>query len=64
MIRRLVAALVYGDTLMCLSNQTKPYEVNKGESMKLVDSWSDKLTEMFKTETASPLRSKRAYLSK
>ena len=48
MIRRLVADLVYGDTLMCLSNQTKPYEVYKGESMKLVDTWSDKLTEMFK----------------
>lgn len=48
MIRRLVAALVYGDTLMCLSNQTKPYEINRGDSMKLVQNWTERLTEMFK----------------
>lgn len=47
LIRRFVAGLVYGDALMLLSNQTKPYEVNKGESMKLVDKWVTKLTDEF-----------------
>lgn len=31
---------------MLLSNQTKPYEVNKGESMALVADWSDKISKM------------------
>lgn len=47
LIRRFVAGLVYGDVLMLLSNQTKPYEVNKGESMRLVDEWIKKLTDDF-----------------
>jgi predicted nucleotide-binding protein (sugar kinase/HSP70/actin superfamily) len=36
-LRKALAAVVYGDMLMLLSNQTKPYEVNKGESEALVD---------------------------
>ncbi len=48
MMRRVIGALVYGDTLMLLNNQTKPYEVNKGESNKLVQTWIDKLTDKFK----------------
>ena len=32
LIRKFVGGLVYGDQLMLLSNQTRPYEVNKGET--------------------------------
>ena len=46
LIRRFVGGLVYGDQLMLLSNQTKPYEVNKGESMALVEDWSNKISQM------------------
>lgn len=46
LIRRFAAGLVYGDQLMLLSNQTKPYETNKGESMALVDEWSDKISQL------------------
>ncbi len=46
LIRRFVGGLVYGDQLMLLSNQTKPYEVNKGESMALVNEWSNKVSQM------------------
>ena len=46
LIRRFVGGLVYGDQLMLLSNQTKPYEVNKGETMALVNRWSDKISKM------------------
>lgn len=46
LIRRFAAGLVYGDQLMLLSNQTKPYEINKGESMVLVDEWSDKISQL------------------
>ena len=43
-IRRLVAAIAYGDVLMCLNNQVKPYEVNAGESEKLLKTWTAKLS--------------------
>lgn len=46
--RKLIGSLVYGDTLMLLSNQTKPYEVNKGESMALVDSWIENIVGQYK----------------
>ncbi len=46
LIRRFMGGLVYGDQLMLLSNQTKPYEVNKGESMQLVADWSEKISQM------------------
>lgn len=46
LIRRFVGGLVYGDQLMLLSNQTKPYEVNKGESMALVEAWSNRVSDL------------------
>lgn len=47
LIRKALAALTYGDLLMLLKNQTKPYEVNLGESDKLVDDWTQKLVDLF-----------------
>lgn len=47
MLRRALGALVYGDLLMLLDNQTKPYEVNRGESKKLVDKWTDYIGNQF-----------------
>lgn len=43
MIRRSLAAVIYGDMLMCLSNQVRPYEINKGETDALVKKWQDNL---------------------
>jgi predicted nucleotide-binding protein (sugar kinase/HSP70/actin superfamily) len=45
MIRRLAAAVIYGDMLMCLKNQAEPYELKKGESDALVKKWQDELCE-------------------
>lgn len=45
LIRRAVAAVIYGDLLMCLKNQVEPYEVDKGEAVKLTDSWIASLSE-------------------
>lgn len=47
MLRRLAACLVYGDELMLLRNQIQPYELNVGESQRLVDKWVEKLSEQF-----------------
>ncbi len=46
MIRRLAAGLVYGDMLMSLDNQVKPYEIHKGDSAALTEQWIQKLTEI------------------
>ncbi len=45
MIRRVAAGLIYGDMIMALDNQTKPYEINRGESQEMVDKWVNKLTQ-------------------
>lgn len=47
MIRELAAALVYGDVIMNVCNQTRPYEVNKGESDALVAKWTKQISEEF-----------------
>lgn len=62
MARKLIGALVYGDTLMLLSNQTKPYEVNKGESMALVDSWIENIVGQYKEGRGFKLEQQRQNL--
>lgn len=47
MIRQLAAALVYGDVIMLACNQTRPYEVNKGECNALVAKWTQTLSDEF-----------------
>ena len=48
MMRRFIAGLVYGDALMLLDNQVKPYEINKGDSNRMVEKWIQTLTDKFK----------------
>lgn len=64
LIRRFAAGLVYGDVLMLLSNQTKPYEVNKGESMRLVEKWIKQLTDDFAKGESYRRKEIEAYLDK
>ena len=44
---QLIYAIVYADMLMWLANQTRPYEINKGETDKLVGYWEDKLSKEY-----------------
>lgn len=44
MIIQLTFAILYGDIIMLLANQTRPYEVNSGESDRLVNKWITKLS--------------------
>lgn len=39
MLRQSAAIIVYGDILMLLKNQVKPYEINHGDTDALVDKW-------------------------
>lgn len=47
LLRRLVAGLIYGDLLMLLHNQCRPYENEKDASINLVNAWTDKLIDQF-----------------
>ena len=47
LLRKVIAALVYGDIIMLVRNQVKPYEINKGETDKMVEKWQAKLSKDF-----------------
>ena len=47
LIKKIISALVYGDMLMYLKNQTLPYEINNGSTENLISKWTDKLTTQF-----------------
>ena len=47
MIRRMLAAVVYGDVLMYLTNKTRPYEAVVGEADGLAKNWLAKLEGIF-----------------
>ena len=47
MIRRMLAAVVYGDVLMYLTNKTRPYEAVVGEVDGLAKNWLAKLEGIF-----------------
>ena len=44
LVHRLLYAICYGDLMMNLVNQTKPYEVNAGDAEALADAWTERLT--------------------
>lgn len=64
MIRRALAALTYGDLLMLLKNQTKPYEVRQGQSDELVNTWIQTLTELFSQGKAFSQKESKVYYDK
>lgn len=47
MLQKMLAALVYGDLLMDLSNQVRPYEADSGTADRLVQHWIDDLSRQF-----------------
>ena len=47
LLRRAMASLVYGDLLMLLNNQTRPYEVEKGASAAAVEKWTNFICDKF-----------------
>ena len=61
MLHRFAYAICYADLLMELVNQSKPYEVNKGESELLADMWTERLTKELTQNAISLSRSKKNY---
>ena len=47
LLRKLVYGMMYGDIIMNVANQVRPYEVEKGAANKMVDYWQNKLIDGF-----------------
>ncbi|MBQ7725618.1 MAG: 2-hydroxyacyl-CoA dehydratase [Clostridia bacterium] len=52
-LRRLFFAIMYGDLLLSLTNQCKPYEIHPGETEKLADELTASLAEEMRNEGVS-----------
>ena len=64
LLRKAIAALTYGDLLMLLKNQVKPYEVMAGASDALVEQWTGILTKLFEQGKAFTQREVREYFDR
>ena len=47
LLRKLVYGMMYGDIIMNVANQVRPYEVEQGATNKMVDHWLEKLIDGF-----------------
>ena len=58
-IRRMLAGVIYGDMIMLLSNQTRPYETEKGKTDQLVHLWIDNISRQFQNASGYSLAEMR-----
>ena len=47
LLRKVIYAMMYGDIIVNVANQVRPYEVNPGETDAMIDAWSHKLVTGF-----------------
>ena len=55
MLRKFLAAVIYGDALMYLTNKIRPYETTKGQTDELAQTWLQKLDAAFKENKAQAI---------
>ncbi len=60
LIMQFLFSIIYGDIIILLANQTRPYEVNKGETDALVQRWQDELVNGFNARGALRYKTLRA----
>lgn len=46
-VRRAIYAMMYGDIIVNVANQVRPYEVTQGTTDQMIDHWSQKLVDSF-----------------
>ncbi len=64
MLRKMIVSLVYGDALMLLSNQVRPYELQNGESDALVSRWIETLSDLYNRGKALSVREMKINLNR
>ncbi len=63
MLRKTLAAIIYGDMLMLLKNQIEPYELSCGEAQDAVDYWIDRLNTDFHNKKGMSLKDIKGNLN-
>ena len=48
MLLQALSGLMYGDMLMLLSHQVCPYEINKGDTNRMIDKWTNYIDSCYK----------------
>jgi len=61
MLHRMIYAVLYGDLMMLLVNQTRPYENEKGSAEKLADKWTTTLVKEMRTTRIDYKKIKQNY---
>ena len=59
-IRKAVYAMMYGDIIVNVANQVRPYEVNAGETDAMIETWSHKLVDGFQAGKGMTRKQMRA----
>ena len=62
LVAKMLGALIYGDLLMLLRNQVRPYEIDAGSADALTEKWVIKLSRMFRRGGGLTLAKMRRYL--
>jgi len=57
-------SLAYGDQLMLLKNQIEPYEINEGDTEKIINKWVNTLTKQFQKYDGLTLSALRKNLNR
>ena len=47
LLRKLIYAMMYGDLIMWIANQVRPYEVTQGDTDRMVETWTNRLIDRF-----------------
>ena len=61
MLHRMLYCVMYGDLMMCLQNQCRPYELNPGDTDRVTRKWTDKLAEEMSSNALSYRKVKKNY---
>ena len=59
-VRKAVYAMMYGDIIVNVANQVRPYEVTAGDADAMIDHWSQKLVDGFQAGRGMSRRQMRA----
>lgn len=61
MLYRMMYCVFYGDLMMCLQNQCRPYELNPGDTVAVTEKWTQLLAEEMKENSVSYSKVKENY---
>ena len=60
MLRKMIYAMMYGDLIVNVANQVRPYELNHGQADRLVDQWQGRLIDGFQAGKGMSRKQMRA----